>query len=274
MNSKFKRINNLLKSEIDPAFKRRAKIILSELNLNKNILDLGCGRGFYLQAIAQLKPKAKVVGVDIQQEYLKQAQENIDNNKIKLVQANASNLPFKDNQFDQIIASEILEHINKDQQVINEIYRVLKPKGIVLISVPNKNYPFLWDPLNWILEHLFNTHLPSNIWWLAGIWADHVRLYDKKELIQKFIKAGLKIEKHWQTTRYSLPFAHFLFYGLGKNLVEAGFCSSCNRFSKQTKQSLLNKLIIKIIRVFDQPNEGKKDFKKSVNIIVKAKKIA
>lgn len=265
---------NWLKRESDPAFLRRAKIILDNLEIlgNERVLDLGCGRGFYLRFLSSRWPGLKLYGVDLNQKYLKIAKKSLKNNHVHLVKADATKLSLSDNFFDRIIASEILEHIKDDQKALSEIYRVLKPGGITLITVPNKNYPFLWDPLNWLLERIFHTHVPANIWWLAGIWADHIRLYDKRELISKLKKAGFKIEETWEATHYCLPFAHFLLYGIGKNLVERGFLRSFNRFIDQPRQSSLNKVFLWPMRKIDELNKRNVNLKSSVNLIVRVRK--
>lgn len=265
---------NWLKRESDPAFLRRAKNILDNLEIlgDERVLDLGCGRGFYLKVLSSYWSDLKLYGVDLNQDYLKTAKEILKGRRVQLIKADATKLPFSDNFFDRIIASEILEHIKDDQKALSEIYRVLKPNGIVMMTVPNRNYPFLWDPLNWILEKTFHTHVPAGIWWLAGIWADHQRLYDKKELNRKLKKAGFKIEKTWQATHYCFPFSHFLLYGIGKNLVEKGFFSDFNRFATPSKQSLLNKILLWPMRKIDSLNEKRKNLNSNVNIIVKVKK--
>ena len=100
---------------------------------------------------------------------------------VRLARADARSLPFASGEFDAIVCSEVLEHIVEDGAVLMELNRVLRDGGLLLISVPNRQYPFMWDPLNWMLERVFGTHVPSHIWWLAGIWADHVRLYTVRQ---------------------------------------------------------------------------------------------
>ncbi len=158
-------ISNLIIREPDPAFARRARIILENLELKgeEKVLEVGCGRGFYLKALKTIWPNLKVTGLDINPKYLVQARKFLGPIKANLVLGDATSLPFSNCEFDRIIASEVLEHIPDDLQALSEMYRVLKPGGIVIITVPNKNYPFLWDPLNWILEKFFHCHIPSNI---------------------------------------------------------------------------------------------------------------
>lgn len=269
------KLQKILRSEPDPAFKRRAQIVFENIGLknSQRVLDVGCGRGFYLKGLSCLWMDLRLYGIDSNSQYLKTAKHFIGEKSTQLIKADATRLPFKNNFFDRIIASEILEHLKDDQKAIAEIDRVLKPGGKAIITVPNRNYPPFWDPLNWLLEKLLHVHFPPNIWWLAGIWADHYRLYEQEELVAKLERVGFKIEKIWRTTHYCLPFSHFLFYGIGKNLLEKGFLTSFNRFVDQPKQSFLNKLLLWPVRKIDDMNDNDKTYSSSVNIIVKVRKL-
>ncbi len=270
------KLERLLQKEADPAFARRARIIFKSLDLrgDEKVLDAGCGRGFYVKVLKTIWPNLKIFGVDIDNRYLLQAKRISRGLNVKFLKSSVLHLPFRDAFFDRIIASEILEHIEDDEKAISEIYRVLKPGGLVIVTVPNKNYPFLWDPLNWILERVFGFHVPSNIWWLAGIWADHIRLYDGDLLTNKLIKAGFRIRKVIKTTYFCFPFSHFILYGLGKNLVELGLMKDFDRFSFGDTEdtSSLSKILLMPIKLIDRLNEGKNFNYSSVNIIVKAAK--
>lgn len=272
-----KEIDQILKGEPDPAFARRARIIFGNLDLKgkEKVLEIGCGRGFYLKTLKSIWPDLEITGVDLNRKYLKRAKEFIGDLRVNLKEANATKLPFADKTFDRIIASEVLEHILEDEKAISEMYRVLKPGGIALITVPNKNYPFCWDPANWVLERVFSWHIPSNIWWLAGIWADHVRLYDEKELRDKMEekdKTRFKIEKIWHATHYCFPFSHFLLYGIGKNLVEKGLFPEVNRFAGDKKKSSLSRILLWPIKRIDILNNGVDEQKSSMNLVFKAVK--
>lgn len=262
---------SLLAAELDPAFKRRARIILENLNMGgvERVLDLGCGRGFYLSAISQLYPRAEVVGIDSNFKYIEMAKKIT---KGRVIAGDATKLPFSDDYFDRIICSEVLEHIADDNQVIFEMRRVLKQDGYVLISVPNKNYPFWLDPINYILERKTGYHVPSNIWWLAGIWADHVRLYGETEIIEKLEGAGLKVKRVWRATRWGMILEHFLLYAIGKNIVEMGWLGQFNRFNTRPKNSRLLMAVLAVLGWFDRKNDtieaGPND--RFVNIVVKA----
>jgi ubiquinone/menaquinone biosynthesis C-methylase UbiE len=269
-------IHNLLEKEIDPAFARRAKIIFEEVEKYKpkRILDVGCGRGFYLYALSLFSFSKEIHGVDINETYIKKAQAICKDAKIHIEKANVYKLPFPSSYFDFIICSEVLEHIPDDRRALMEIKRVLKRKGKLLITVPNLNFPFLWDPLNWVLMKVFHTHINKSVWWLAGIWADHVRLYTETELRHKTTRGGFKNPRLSRLTHFCFPFSHFLLYGLGKNIVEIGFCGSFNRFGKKNNKSILLNLALNLFRIFDAQNRKAEILEKdsAVNILVTSEK--
>jgi hypothetical protein len=141
-----------------------------------------------------------------------------------------------------------------------------------MITVPNKQYPFLWDPLNWILERMVHMHVPSHIWWLAGIWADHVRLYNAQMLVSRCNKVGFRVENIWHATQHCIPFEHFLLYGIGKNLVEKGLLKSAYRFSPIRRMSSVSQIIRRITYGRDALNTDEDMGFTSMNIVVKLRK--
>lgn len=264
-------MKNFLDKELDPAFTRRARIVLENLELKPGmkILDIGCGRGFYERAVVELFPSVEIIGVDVNKKYLPKWKHP----RAIFQQAEASSLPFVKASFDRIICSEVLEHVKDDLKVLEEMERVLKIGGKVLVTVPVKNYPFLWDPVNFILERLFSKHIPSQIWWLAGIWADHQRLYTKPDLLTKFKKVGFKTDRTWESTHHCFPFSHFLLYSIGKNLIERGIVGkSFNRFDFQSQPTLVHKYIKKIFWIFDRLNYDSPAGNRYVNLVVRANK--
>ncbi|PJF22899.1 MAG: hypothetical protein CUN56_03680 [Phototrophicales bacterium] len=204
------------------AFKRRVQTIFEWIDPQDDdlILDVPCGRGFYLNMFRYVS-RCKLVGVDLDWEVLLKAQRNLAGlPDIDLYHASIYDLPFPDNMFNAVILSEVLEHLDDDVAGLREVYRVLKPGGVIAVTVPNANYPFLWDPINWVLERYFNRPIRHGL--LAGIWANHVRLYERDQLYQAVLEAGYIVEEERAFTHYSFPFIHNLVYGLGKTLLEGG----------------------------------------------------
>ncbi len=212
----------MTRNEADMAFKKRVRTIFEWIDPQDEdvILDCACGRGFYLNMFRHVG-RARLVGLELEWPIIRKAARNVGHlEDVTLVQGNLYRLPFPDDHFNGVILSEILEHIEDDVAGLREVWRVLKPGGVVAITVPNANYPFLWDPINKTLEGLFGVHIARGP--LAGIWANHVRLYERGQLRRAVQAAGFVIEQERAFTHYSFPFSHNIVYGLGKPLLESG----------------------------------------------------
>ncbi len=150
------------------------------------VLDLGCGFGRH--AFEVLRRGAKVVACDMALHELHEVRATyaamaevgeIEETSAAFTSAgDATRLPFQDNTFDRIIASEVLEHIHNDEDALDELYRVLKPDGILAITVPS----YLPEKICWGLSDEY--HAPIEV-------GGHVRIYKKRELETKISAAGL-----------------------------------------------------------------------------------
>lgn len=276
-------IAHMTRNEADMAFKKRVETIFEWLNPQPDdlILDMPCGRGFYLNML-RYASESRVVGAELDWPVLLKAQQHVGHlPDIHLNNANIYALPYADNTFDSVILSEILEHIEDDVAGLREIYRVLKPGGVVAITVPNANYPFWWDPINKSLETLFNTHISQGP--LAGIWANHVRLYTADQLRESVLGADFIVEEERAFTHHSFPFIHNLVYGLGMPLLESGLLPSKmataadrTTFDKNDG-SLLNpiNLGLKVFNYFDRKNViSEPPGRSTVNLCIKGRKPA
>lgn len=276
-------LTRMTRNEADMAFKRRVRTIFEWVPPPDDdtaiILDAGCGRGFYLNYYRYVS-QVKLVGLELDDEIIRKAQRNIEHlPNITLIRANLYHLPFPDDTFHAVIMSEILEHVEDDAQALREAYRVLKPNGVVVMTVPNANYPFWWDPINKTLEALLKRRIRRGP--LAGIWANHVRLYTLAQLRQPVVDAGFTIEAERAFTHYSFPFIHNLVYGLGKPLLESGLmpkrlAAAADRTTFDENQgSLWNpiNLGLAVLNFFDKPNKMDEPLDRStVNLCIKARK--
>jgi SAM-dependent methyltransferase len=275
-------LQRLTRNEADMAFKRRVRTIFEwiEPTDGKLIYDCACGRGFYLNMIRTVS-RCKLFGLELDPEIVGKAGRNVSHlPDVHVVRANIYDQPWPDDMFDGIILSEILEHIEDDVRGLREVYRVLKPGGVVAITVPHANYPFWWDPINKTLETLFNTHIQHGP--LAGIWANHVRLYTMELLRKAVLQAGFQIEEERAFTHYCFPFIHNIVYGLGKPLLESGLmprelAQAADRTTfDQNNGNLLNpiNLGLAVFNWFDRPNKMNEPPDRSTLILcVKARKV-
>ena len=274
-------IQYMTRNEADMSFKMRARTIFEYVNPTDDmvILDLPCGRGFYLNMFRYVS-KCRLIGADLDWEVIQKAKVNVghlDDTDIQRV--NIYQMPYPDNTFDAVIFSEVLEHLDNDSKALKEAYRVLKPNGVLAVTVPHENYPFWWDPINKTLETLFNWHISEGV--LAGIWANHVRLYTSSQLREAVLTAGFEVEDERAFTHHCFPFIHNLVYGIGMPLLESGAlpgametASSRLDFDKNDG-SLFNpiNLGVAVFNFFDRhnvPDEGNQ--RSTVNLAIKGRK--
>jgi len=275
-------IEHMTRNEADMAFKKRVRTIFEWIDPQDDdlILDCACGRGFYLNMFRYVSA-CRLVGLELEWPVIRKAQRNVGHlPRLMLNNANMYALPYADHTFDAVILSEILEHVERDVDGLREVYRVLKPGGVVAITVPNANYPFWWDPINRTLENLFHTHISRGP--LAGIWANHVRLYTPEQLRSAVLAAGFSIEEERAFTHASFPFIHNLVYGLGKPLLESGMlpqamANAADRTAfDRNNGSLLNpiNLGLKVLNYFDRNNTmNEPPGRSTVNLCIKGRKV-
>ena len=153
---------------------------------NKDVLDLGCGPGFWVERMSKKNPRI-IYACDLTEKALELTKKrckflSIDN--FKLIQANAENLPFGDNVFDFINCQGVIHHTPNTSNAISEISRCLKLGGSFSISVYYENI-FLrnWKiirPIGKLLNY-FGAGMKGrgreNIFSLKNI-SDIVRTYD------------------------------------------------------------------------------------------------
>lgn len=146
----------------------------------RSFLEIGCGTGYVLSGIAKAYPGAKIHGSEIFTAGLAFAaarQPTVD-----FMQMDARNIPFV-NEFDAIGAFDVLEHIEEDEQVLLQIHDTLKPRGVMLLTVPQHGW--LWSPID--------------------DYSCHVRRYSAKELHKKVKTAGFEILRSTSFVSSLLP---------------------------------------------------------------------
>ncbi|MET0235899.1 MAG: class I SAM-dependent methyltransferase [Kibdelosporangium sp.] len=147
------------------------------------VLDLGCGGGRH--AFEACKRGADVVALDVDSADLKDVRDMFRAladagetvGPAVAVRASGLALPFPDGTFDRVIAAEILEHVPDDETMIAEAARVLRPGGMIAVTVPR------WWPerICWALSDPYHE-----------IEGGHVRIYRRRQLTRRLRAAGLE----------------------------------------------------------------------------------
>ncbi len=101
-------------------------------------LDVGCGTGETMAVLRQLGAH-RVAGTDLSENALAYARHHPQG---AVLAATAEQLPFADGCADVLVSSDVLEHLSDDRRALREYRRVLKPGGLLLVTVPS--YQWLW----------------------------------------------------------------------------------------------------------------------------------
>ncbi len=271
-------LTKALQREADLSFRGRVRSVLDYLQpqAGERILDCGCGRGFYLLFLGRLA-QADLYGVDADPQVLAQARQHLPG-QVTLARSDAVHLPFPAGYFDKMILSEVLEHLPDDRTALAEARRVLRPGGVLAITVPSRSYPYWWDPVNKTRELLGRAPIRQGFW--SGIWAFHQRLYGEEELVERVGEAGFEVEEVRRLTHYCFPFTHNLVYGLGKEALERGWLPAsvsrpANRYHyADAPAAPWNPLTwaLALFDLVDRLNRGADRPRSYVNLAVKARK--
>ncbi|MFL3008128.1 MAG: class I SAM-dependent methyltransferase [Candidatus Neomarinimicrobiota bacterium] len=199
----------------------RRDIILKLLNPlisdGMKILDIGCSSGSLINKINSNK-KLEIHGIDISSKAIKYSKDRgIQNTQVM----NADKLKYRDKEFDIIIASDVLEHIENDNNALIEWKRVLKDNGFAIIFVP----------------------AIMALWSHNDIYSEHFRRYEKSQFRKRLINSGFNIERssYWNFTLF-IPI--FIFRRLQRILS-----SKNSEFKSELKKSnpIINKLLKMIL---------------------------
>ena len=153
----------------------------------ERVLDMGCGGGRH--AFALFKRGAEVVALDYSHKDLVEVRTMLGAIRVEgeapeaaqawTVQGTAYGLPFPDATFDRVIAAEVLEHLPADTDAMAELFRVLKPGGLIAVTVPR----WLPEKVCWALSDAYHE-----------VEGGHVRIYKGSQLRERLEGTGLVYE--------------------------------------------------------------------------------
>lgn len=150
----------------------------------ERVLDMGCGAGRH--AFALYRRGANVVALDMDEKELADVATMFAAMEAEgeapvgatatAVRGNAYSLPFEDETFDKIVAAEVMEHLPEDSLAMAELTRVLKPGGVIAVSVPR----WLPEKVCWALSDEYHE-----------VEGGHVRIYRADILKERLASTGL-----------------------------------------------------------------------------------
>ena len=135
------KMSKLEKIFVNPSARaRNIKVIeqlFSQIDLSnvKKLLEVGCGIGVLSSYLSE-KYKWEVTGIDLDPEQIKKAiKDHRENKYLKFLEADATKLPFGDNEFDLVISSDALHHVVANwDKALNAISRVLRTNGFYVLN--------------------------------------------------------------------------------------------------------------------------------------------
>ena len=149
-------------------------------NLEK-ILDVGCASGWFISQVNKKYHKASCFGIDIYDAAILYARKNYP--KINFKVADANKIPYKEKTFDLVICTEVLEHVDNPKEVLLEIKRVLKKRGVTVIELDSGSMLF---SIAWFIWRQFK----------GKIWNDaHLHSFNVKKLETLIKSCDFKIVK-------------------------------------------------------------------------------
>ena len=173
---------------------RRLSMILQAAGgrISGRVLENGCGVGMYIE---HLTPHAGVVvGLEYDFERARQANQNSDH----ILRAAGEFLPFPEHTFDVILSHEVLEHVQDDRIAVEQMVRVLRPGGRMIIFAPNRGYPFETHGIYWRGRYRFGNIPLVN--YLPRRWRDklapHVGVYSHGDLGHLFEGLPARLVEH------------------------------------------------------------------------------
>lgn len=145
---------------------------------DEKLLDVGCGDGAVGEEL--IKNGLKVYGVDLSKKAVTIARKR----GVKAKQGSVEEkIPYKTGEFDSVFWGDNMEHLFNPQKTLNEINRVLKPRGKLVLSCPNMGY---W---RYRIHYLLNGKLPDTEWSGNPPWYwSHIRFFNVN-IIKEFLKA-------------------------------------------------------------------------------------
>jgi ubiquinone/menaquinone biosynthesis C-methylase UbiE len=160
---------------------------LGKKSENLSLLDIGCSTGYMTKLYGDFFER--VTGIDIDEKAINHAQEKNSNANVAFQVGDSMNLKFSDNSFDVVTCTHIYEHVPDANQLMAEIYRILKPGGFCYFAAGNRikfmeahyQLPLLSIIPKWLANYYIRWAGKANYY-----YENHLSLWELKKLVEKF----------------------------------------------------------------------------------------
>jgi SAM-dependent methyltransferase len=218
---------------------RKARLVLAALGRLReergrslDVLDVGCGNGGALTRFLGTGGD-RVLGIDTHGPSIEYASRNFGTTSLEFRQQAAESLLIEGRSFDAILFADVLEHLPEPAPVLEAGARLLRPRGRVLVSVPNGYGPFeieswlsrlplLGRASLWAIDHLVAL---LNRFVFPGAWTEvvtpgdvpynedsgHVQFYTRGRFLALARGAGLDLVRGTGVSWLSGPYTNYLF---------------------------------------------------------------
>jgi len=182
---------------------RRARLVRSLLSgEGGHLVDFGCGNG--AQTLLLAGDFDRVTGVDVSETFLEDFRREIITRKlagrVSVVATDGGPIPLPDGVADVVTSFTVLEHVPDEQAALDEMRRILRPAGKLIITVPNRWWIFETHGAD--LPLLPWNRVPLVSWWpkrLHDRWA-RARIYRRREIENILVQAGFTIDVSFRMT--------------------------------------------------------------------------
>jgi SAM-dependent methyltransferase len=145
-----------------------------------SLLEIGCGTGFVLAGLERDRPELRLAGAELYAGGLRHAAERTPS--ADFFQFDARDIPFEA-EFDVVGAFDVLEHIDRDEDVLAGMHTAVAPGGGIVVTVPQHGW----------------------LWSASDDYAEHKRRYSRAELTSKVTRAGFSVRRATSFVSLLLP---------------------------------------------------------------------
>jgi SAM-dependent methyltransferase len=182
---------------------RRARLVRPYFPETRgHLVDFGCGNG--AQTLQFCDEFARLTGVDVSEIFLEDFHREIAarglSDRVEAVATGGGLIPLPDGKADVVTSFAVLEHVPDEGAALAEMYRILRPGGRLIITVPNRWWIFETHGAD--LPLLPWNRVPFVSWWpkkLHDRWA-RARIYRRREIERLLVQSGFSIEFSFRMT--------------------------------------------------------------------------